>query len=60
VFTVCYKQERPGKIFNFREGANGEYRFEFPDQAELIETADLQEIDKPLLQSFLNRVAELG
>jgi hypothetical protein len=60
VFTVCYKQERRGKIFNFREGPNGEYRFEFPDQAELIETDDLQKIDKPLLQSFLNRVAELG
>jgi hypothetical protein len=60
VFTVSYKQERRGKIFNFREGPAGEYRFEFPDLAEHIETHDLRDIDKPLLRNFLARVEELG
>lgn len=36
------------------------YRFEFPDMDETIETDDLQAIDKPLLQLFKRRVAELG
>jgi hypothetical protein len=57
---VSYKQERRGKIFNFREGPAGEYRFEFPDLAEHIETHDLRDIDKPLLRNFLARVEELG
>lgn len=29
-FAVYYKQERKGKLFNFQEGPNGEYRFDFP------------------------------
>lgn len=60
VFSVWYKQERRGKLFNFREGPNGEYRFEFPEEPEVIETTDLYTIDEQLLASFLKRVEELG
>lgn len=60
VFSVWYKQERRGKLFNFREGPNGEYRFEFPEEPEVIETTDLYAVDEPLLASFLKRVEELG
>ena len=60
VFIVFYRQERKGRLFNFREGTSVRYRFEFPDLDETIETDDLQAIDKPLLQLFKRRVAELG
>jgi hypothetical protein len=60
IFSVCYKQERRGKLFNFREGPNGEYRFEFPENSETVEVTNLYELDQPLLTSFLNRVQELG
>jgi hypothetical protein len=63
VFCVYYKQERKGRIFNFREGARSpHYRFEFagPDGSVTVDTDDLAEIDEPLLASFLARVKEMG
>lgn len=60
VFSVCYKQERKGKLFNFREGSAPQYRFDFPHTGEHVGTDDLPEIDTPLLAAFLKRVEELG
>ena len=60
VFIVYYRQERKGRVFNFRQGPDGTYRFDFPEREETVEVADLYEIDDLLLQSFRNRVAELA
>src|SRR5215212_8769169 len=38
-FAVSYKQDRKGRLFNFREGGAGAYRFEFPESGEIITTA---------------------
>jgi len=51
-FIVYYKQERKGRLFNFREGPHGEYRFEFATDGETMEVDDLFSIDRPLLESF--------
>lgn len=59
LFIVYYKQERKGRLFNFREGPDGELRFDFPEREETIEVRDLYEIDDLLLASFKNRVSEL-
>jgi hypothetical protein len=59
VFIVFCKQERKGKLFNFRAGTEPRYRFEFPEDQD-IETDDLHEIDEPLLATFRRRVEELG
>jgi hypothetical protein len=59
VFTVFYKQERKGRLFNFREGSNPTYRFEFAE-GEPLATDDLRTIDSQLVESFQKRVAELG
>jgi hypothetical protein len=60
VFIVYYRQERKGRLFNFREGSDPKYHFEFPDLSTTIETDDLREIDEPLLEMFSRRVAEFG
>jgi hypothetical protein len=60
VFIVYYRQERKGRLFNFREGRDPKYHFEFPDLSKTIETDDLREIDQPLLEMFSRRVAEFG
>jgi hypothetical protein len=60
VFSVYYKQERKGKLFNFREGTAPKYRFEFLTQDTTINTDDLREIDQALLAAFQKRVEELG
>jgi predicted type IV restriction endonuclease len=60
-FTVCYKQDRNGRLFNFTEMAQGpKYRFEFPDTGAVINTDSFRDIDEELLAAFLKRVAELG
>jgi len=62
VFSVCYKQERKGKLFNFRELTDGTYRFDFPENdGEPVEFKDRNfvQIDQPLLESFRKRVADL-
>jgi hypothetical protein len=60
-FTVCYKQDRNGRLFNFSEMVQGpRYRFEFPDTGSVINTDDFRDIDQELLATFLKRVAELG
>lgn len=60
-FTVCYKQDRSGRLFNFAEMQQGpKYRFEFPDTGAVINTERFGDIDQELLAAFLRRVAELG
>lgn len=62
VFTVFYRQERKGRLFNFREGRDPKYRFDFMGAggASVIETDDLAAIDQALLAAFKQRVQELG
>lgn len=59
-FAVSYKQDRKGRLFNFREGADGTFRFEFPESDETIATNQLSDIDDRLLAVFMKRVEELG
>lgn len=61
VFCVFYKQERKGRLFNFREGRGPRFRFEFAGEgAQVIETDSLSDIDQSLVASYRQRVAELG
>jgi hypothetical protein len=61
VFCVFYKQERKGRLFNFREGRGPRYRFEFAGEGgQVIETDALSDIDAPLLSIYRQRVAEMG
>ena len=59
-FAVCYKQDRKGRLFNFREGSDTKYRFEFPESGEVVTTDHLSDIDDILLVVFMKRVKELG
>jgi hypothetical protein len=59
-FAVSYKQDRKGRLFNFREGVDEKYRFEFPESDETIATNQLSDIDDKLLAIFMKRVEELG
>ena len=62
VFSVYYRQERKGKLFNFWEGKEPRYRFEFvalgPGNQVLTDT--LSDVDANLLAAFKQRVQELG
>ena len=60
VFAVCYKQDRKGRLLNFREGADPKFRFEFAESGETITTNELSDIDDKLLAVFMKRVEELG
>jgi predicted type IV restriction endonuclease len=62
VFSVFYKQERKGKLFNFWEGKEPRYRFEFValGAGNQLQTDNLSDIDANLLASFKQRVQELG
>lgn len=60
VFNVSYKQERKGRLFNFKEGTDPKYRFEFPKSGTEINTNNLSDIDEELIAAFLKRVEELG
>lgn len=60
IFAVFYKQDRKGRLFNFREGPNGEYRFEFPVTGVNIKATHLSEIDSEILTAFMRRIEELG
>lgn len=59
IYCAYYKQERRGRLFNFREGKDPLYRFEFID-GQNIESNDLSAIDEELLKAFKKRVEELG
>ncbi len=59
VFSVCYKQERKGKLFNFWEGSSPRYRFEFTG-GESVQTDNLQDVDAQLLAAYRARIADLG
>ena len=59
-FAVSYKQDRKGRLFNFREGTDQKYRFEFLESGETITTDELSDIDDKLLAIFMKRVEELG
>ena len=62
VFSVFYKQERKGKLFNFWEGKEPRYRFEFValGPGNQIQTDNLSDIDAILLAAYKQRVQELG
>ena len=60
IFAVSYKQDRKGRLFNFREGSEQKYRFDFPDSSETVTTDSLSDIDDKLLAIFMKRVEELG
>jgi predicted type IV restriction endonuclease len=62
VFSIYYKQERKGKLFNFWEGKEPRYRFEFValGPGNQLQTDSLAEIDASLLAAFKQRVQELG
>jgi predicted type IV restriction endonuclease len=59
-FAVSYKQDRKGRLFKFREGAESAYRFDFPEPGETVVTDTLSDIDEKLLAIFMKRVEELG
>jgi predicted type IV restriction endonuclease len=59
-FVVFYKKERAGRIFDFYEGGDKKYTFDFGDTAGgEIATEKLSDIDASLLAIFKQRVAEL-
>ena len=62
VFSIYYKQERKGKLFNFWEGREPRYRFEFValGPGNQLQTDSLADIDANLLAAFKQRVQELG
>ncbi len=60
IFAVSYKQDRKGRLFNFREGTETKYRFDFPVSGETVTTDTLSDIDEKLLATFMSRVDELG
>jgi hypothetical protein len=62
VFSIYYRQERKGKLFNFWEGKEPRYRFEFValGPGNHLQTDSLPDIDAPLLAAFKQRVQELG
>lgn len=60
IFAVSYKQNRKGRLFNFRYTADAKYHFEFPASGAIISTDQLSDIDSELLAIFLRRVEELG
>jgi predicted type IV restriction endonuclease len=62
VFSVYYKQERKGKLFNFWESKEPRFRFEFValGAGNPLQTDDIRDIDENLLAAFKQRVQELG
>lgn len=62
VFSVFYRQERKGKLFNFWEGKEPRYRFEFValGPGHQVQTDNLSDVDTNLLAAFKQRVQELG
>jgi len=60
MFTISYKQDRKGRLLNFREGSEQKYRFDLPDSRETVTTDALSDIDEKLLTVFMKRVEELG
>jgi len=62
VFSVYYRQERKGKLFNFWEGKEPRYRFDFIalGSGNTLQTDHLSDIDANLLAAFKQRVQELA
>src|SRR5215210_5600048 len=60
IFAISYKQDRKGRLLNFREGTETKYRFDFPESGETVTTDTLSDIDEKLLATFMRRVEELG
>ena len=62
VFSIYYKQERKGKLFNFWEGKEPHYRFEFValGPGHQVLTENLSDIDANLVAAYKQRVQELG
>jgi len=63
VFCVYYKQERKGKLFDFRETVGSprlRFAFAAPEGAESVSTDSISDIDSALLAAFTARISELG
>ena len=62
VFSVFYRQERKGKLFNFWEGRDPKYRFDFValGAGNAVHSDTLADIDDLLLAAYKQRVQELG
>lgn len=56
IFAISYKQDRKGRLLNFREDTETKYRFDFPESGETVNTDTLSEIDEKLLAIFMKRV----
>lgn len=59
-FCVYYRQEKKGRLFNYRPGNTAKHRVEFAVGGEVIECDDLTEMDNSLAAAFLARVEEIG
>lgn len=59
VFSVFYKQERKGKMFNYREGVSPRHLFDFATTGASVQSNNLEDIDAELLNAFTQRVGEL-
>lgn len=59
---LYYKLERKGKLFNFWEGKEPRYRFEFValGTGHQVLTENLSDIDANLVAAYRQRVEELG
>ncbi|MCW0181625.1 MAG: type I restriction enzyme HsdR N-terminal domain-containing protein [Zavarzinia sp.] len=57
-FRVFYKRPNAGGLFNLKENRDGTLTFDFPVlDGQTITTAQISDIDKPLIESFRLRVA---
>jgi len=60
-FVVFYKRERLGRLFDFYEGSEKKYSFDFTQAGgKTVSTNSLTDVDKELLGAFTKRVAENG
>jgi hypothetical protein len=58
-FVIFYKRERLGRLFDFYEGHENKYRFDFGQAGGEISTDKVTDIDKLLLGVFAKRVDEI-
>lgn len=59
-FVIFYQKERSGRLFDFYDGDNADYRFDFGQNGGEISAKKLSEIDGLLSAVFLKRVEEIS
>ncbi len=59
-FAIYYGNVRKGRIFDYIEGSNGYDKFIFPEPFGEITTNTISDIDRPLRETFAQRVREAG